>query len=65
MVNDILKYNKIMVIGCPGGGKSTFARALGEIIKLPVYHLDMLFWNAELLTTAVAQHVIRILFARG
>lgn len=38
MVNGILKCNKIMVIGCPGGGKSTFARALGEITKLPVYH---------------------------
>jgi len=47
MVNGILKCNKIMVIGCPGGGKSTFARALGEITKLPVYHLDMLFWNAD------------------
>ena len=47
MVNGILKYNKIIVIGCPGGGKSTFARALGEITKLPVYHLDMLFWNAD------------------
>ena len=47
MVNDIRKYNKIMVIGCPGGGKSTFARALGEVAKLPVYHLDMLFWNAD------------------
>lgn len=47
MVNDILKYNKIMVIGCPGGGKSTFAGALGKITKLPVYHLDMLYWNAD------------------
>lgn len=47
MVSDIRKYNRLMVIGCPGGGKSTFARALGEITKLPIYHLDMLFWNAD------------------
>ena len=38
---------KVMVIGCPGSGKSTFSRALHEIIGLPLYHLDMLFWNAD------------------
>ena len=38
---------KVMVIGCPGSGKSTFSRALHEIIGLPVCHLDMLFWNAD------------------
>lgn len=38
---------KIMVIGCPGSGKSTFARALHDITGLPLYHLDMLYWNAD------------------
>ena len=38
---------KIMIIGCPGSGKSTFARVLHEITKLPLYYLDMLFWNAD------------------
>lgn len=38
---------KILVIGCPGSGKSTFSRALGEITGLPVYHLDRLNWNAD------------------
>ena len=38
---------KVMVIGCPGSGKSTFSRALHEITGLPVFHLDMLFWNAD------------------
>ena len=38
---------KVIVIGCPGSGKSTFARALGEITGLPVYHLDLLGWNAD------------------
>ncbi len=38
---------KVMVIGCPGSGKSTFSRALHEITGLPVCHLDMLFWNAD------------------
>ena len=38
---------KAIVIGCPGGGKSTFARALSERAGLPLVHLDMLYWNAD------------------
>lgn len=38
---------KIIVIGCPGSGKSTFARALHGITGIPLFHLDMLYWNAD------------------
>ncbi len=38
---------KVIVIGCPGSGKSTFARALREKTGLPLYHLDQLYWNAD------------------
>ena len=38
---------KGIIIGCPGGGKSTFARALHEASGLPLYHLDMMYWNAD------------------
>ena len=38
---------KAIIIGCPGAGKSTFSRALKEKTGLPLYHLDMLFWNAD------------------
>ena len=38
---------KIIVIGCPGSGKSTFSRELHDKTKIPLYHLDMLFWNAD------------------
>lgn len=38
---------KVMVIGCPGSGKSTFSRALSQITGLPLTHLDMLYWNAD------------------
>lgn len=38
---------KIMVIGCPGSGKSTFSRKLHNITKIPLFHLDMLYWNSN------------------
>nr|WP_307990735.1 adenylate kinase [uncultured Niameybacter sp.] len=38
---------KIMVIGCPGSGKSTFSKGLHKAIGLPLFHLDMLYWNAD------------------
>lgn len=36
---------RIAIIGCSGGGKSTLALALGERLGLPVVHLDNLFWK--------------------
>ncbi|MFM1534987.1 adenylate kinase [Helcococcus ovis] len=38
---------KVIVIGCPGSGKSTFSRKLHEITQIPLYHLDMMYWNAD------------------
>ncbi len=37
-------YRKILIVGCGGAGKSTFARAMGERFALPVVHLDKLWW---------------------
>ena len=39
--------NKIIIIGCPGAGKSTFARRLRNIINLPLYYLDMIWHNSD------------------
>ena len=38
---------RIMVIGCPGSGKSTFARALHQKTGIPLFYLDMMYWNAD------------------
>ena len=32
--------NKISIIGAPGSGKTTLAKDLKEIYKLPVIHID-------------------------
>lgn len=38
---------KVIIIGCPGSGKSTFSIRLESIIKLPLYHIDMMYWNQD------------------
>ena len=38
---------KVMVIGSPGAGKSTFARKLRDVTGLPLYYLDMLWHKPD------------------
>ena len=38
---------KVIIIGCPGSGKSTFARTLQEKTGLPLYYLDQMYWRAD------------------
>ena len=39
--------NKILILGCPGSGKSTFAAELQRRTGLPLVHLDNLWWKAD------------------
>jgi len=36
---------KIIVIGCPGAGKTTFSNILGQKLNIKVHHLDKYFWK--------------------
>ena len=38
---------KVLVIGCPGSGKSTFARRLRDATGLPLYPLDLLWHRPD------------------
>ena len=39
--------SKIIVIGCPGAGKSVFSKKLSNITNLPLYHIDMLYHKKD------------------
>ena len=39
--------DKIIVIGSPGAGKSTFARKLRDVTHLPLYYLDQLWHKPD------------------
>lgn len=41
------KFRKILIIGCPGSGKSTFARKLRDVTGLPLYYLDMIWHKPD------------------
>lgn len=41
------EMKRVMVIGSPGSGKSTFARKLRDRTGLPLYYLDMLFHRPD------------------
>ena len=46
-IMEAFPYKRVAVIGCPGGGKSTFSRALRDRVDLPLYHLDAIYWRED------------------
>lgn len=51
---------KIIIVGCPGSGKSTFAKKLNSILKYKLYHLDLI-WNKPDKTTISREEFDKIL----
>lgn len=43
----LFMFQKAIIIGCPGAGKSTFARKLSDKMYLPLYYLDMLWHKPD------------------
>lgn len=50
-----MMQHRILVIGSPGAGKSTFSRKLRDKTGLPLYYLDMLFHNPDRTTVSQAE----------
>ena len=48
---------RAIIIGCPGSGKSRLAGELHKKTGIPLYHLDMMYWNAD--RTTVEKSVFR------
>lgn len=38
------QVKRVLIVGCPGAGKSTVAKQLAEITGLPLIHLDQHYW---------------------
>ena len=38
---------KILIIGCPGSGKSTLSKKINKMTKIPLYHLDLIYWKDD------------------
>ena len=53
--------NKVIVIGPSGGGKSTFSKALHKITNIPLFHLDIIFWNSDKTTVEKTVFLDRLL----
>ena len=43
----LFMYERIIIIGPSGAGKSTLSRKLRDILHLPLYHLDNIFWKED------------------
>lgn len=39
--------NRIIVIGCPGSGKTTLSKALAKKLGFPLIHLDRIQWKGD------------------
>lgn len=51
---------RIMVIGRPGSGKSTFCRKLNKLTSIPLFHLDLMNWNSDKTTVDEAVFLERL-----
>ena len=51
---------RIIVIGSPGSGKSTFARKLRDKTGLPLYYLDMIYHNPDRTTVSREEFELRL-----
>ncbi len=47
-----MSFQKVIIIGSPGAGKSTFARKLRDITGLPLHYLDIIYHKPDRTTVS-------------
>ena len=52
---------RILVIGCPGAGKTYFSKKLGKVLSLPVIHMDNLYWREDKSTVSREELIEKLL----
>lgn len=43
--DDIIDMRRVMIIGSNGAGKSTFSFRLAKVTRLPLVHIDKIYWR--------------------
>ena len=51
---------KIIVIGCPGSGKTTFAEKLRDKLKIPLFYLDAIWHKPDRTHISRAEYDLRV-----
>ena len=56
---DIQNYNKIILVGSGGSGKSWMAKRLAASLEYPLYHLDKELWQADWVMTTKEEKIAK------
>ena len=59
MAMDIHEFEKIILIGSGGSGKSYMAKKIAQITNYPLYHLDNEFWKPDWVMTTKEEKIKR------
>ena len=53
-------YQRTIVIGCPGAGKSILSRQISNALDLPLYHLDMIWHKSDRTTISKEEFDVKL-----
>lgn len=60
-IRTLTRVSRIMIVGGPGSGKSTCAKALGNMLDLPVFHMDRdVYWEAGWVESSRDKRLARV-----